>query len=759
MGRSGARGTAVRHGHCVAQCRTAEEAARLIQLLASDGPNASVLDGFEQGLGGAGLKLGVGRKATSEEVRRALAKAQPELARRWVAMRGGRRWAAHPDRDLLEEVMEALDAHSGTIGSEQDEASQRKVKEKSTTTALLAEKVLELQAADQRFQQLLADASEEQRALELKVQETEDEAVQLTHRSHEQSQKISELEQAMAELQERRGPAVPLLTSGCDVETEELEVGFGEGQQNTAEQEQCNGNAQEANGDQKSTKQNHGRHLNLVKAEERNSTELAAVGSELDDQGGMQRTSAEEVITQGSKGSSADKPVQGAVGNQLSTEGNQGSHLPSVPMAGGGIQVYGWQNRNYRHHGYKYNQNLWLVGSDGSWVPPQFEGTWTCSQCHVRETKRAGRTASTAARLMINSVLACLLALVSLHPLSLVPMAQMEQAAKLMDKSGNVGLAAEYRRFIAQQAALASVLGEPEPAESNYTQAVSEMHAQVRAPDEPRPATCNGITIDDIMDGTLDKLEKSCHSLFGLSEYHNLSKEEIEEVGERAKALSAGLKEIGTQLSGAIRDNRGDGVFCRRPTGILCLGVGSWPPRVQEHHLVSQDAINAGVRWAKGSRTICCCSMCLHHSQSLSYSSVDIIGRAASFIESACQPTVVGADFNVSRHFEEVRRDGWRHSLKLAVLCQSPMACSDAPQLLDAFQPLEPLPNLSAEELRCTSRTYALGDNHSTLTDIDFQDPAERLLFTRGRFEHPGDTLHRPLTEGGFEVVGINGFR
>eukprot|EP00959_Pyramimonas_sp_CCMP1952_P144558 3025708-Pyramimonas_sp.AAC.1 len=108
--------------------------------------------------------------------------------------------------------MEALDAHPGTIGSEQDEAGQGKLEEKANTTALLAEKVLELQAADQRYQKLLADTSEEQRALELKVQMTEDEAAQLSHRSHEQSQKISQLEQALAELQERRGAAAGTLT-------------------------------------------------------------------------------------------------------------------------------------------------------------------------------------------------------------------------------------------------------------------------------------------------------------------------------------------------------------------------------------------------------------------------------------------------------------------------------------------------------------------------------------------------------------------
>ncbi|CAK0861000.1 unnamed protein product [Prorocentrum cordatum] len=348
MGRSSARGVAVRHGHSVAHCRTVEEAARLIQLLASDSPDASVLDGFEQGLRGAGEKLGLGRKATSEEVRRALAKAQPELARRWVAMRGGRRWAADPDRDLLQEVMEALDAHPGTIGSEQDEASQGKLEEKANTTALLAEKVLELQAADQRYQKLLADTSEEQRALELKVQMTEDEAAQLSHRSHEQSQKISQLEQALAELQERRGaaagtlsparraegrapfaevPAFPRLASGSGVQTEELEVGVGEGQQNTAEHGQSNGDAQGAYGDQKSTKQNQGRHLNIVKTEERNGTAMEGVGSEFDDQGETLGANAEEVSTKGGKDGSAGKHMQGAVGNQQSTVGNQGSHL------------------------------------------------------------------------------------------------------------------------------------------------------------------------------------------------------------------------------------------------------------------------------------------------------------------------------------------------------------------------------------------------------------------------------------------------
>eukprot|EP00959_Pyramimonas_sp_CCMP1952_P287797 6018654-Pyramimonas_sp.AAC.1 len=50
-------------------------------------------------------------------------------------------------------------------------------------------------------------------------------------------------------------------------------------------------------------------------------------------------------------------------------------------------------------------------------------------------------------------------------------------------------------------------------------------------------------------------------------------------------------------------------------------------------------------------------------------------------------------------------------------------------------------------------------DNRPTLSDIDFPDPVERLLFTRGNFERPGDTPPRPLTEGGFNMVGIDGFR
>eukprot|EP00959_Pyramimonas_sp_CCMP1952_P243047 5080542-Pyramimonas_sp.AAC.1 len=50
-------------------------------------------------------------------------------------------------------------------------------------------------------------------------------------------------------------------------------------------------------------------------------------------------------------------------------------------------------------------------------------------------------------------------------------------------------------------------------------------------------------------------------------------------------------------------------------------------------------------------------------------------------------------------------------------------------------------------------------DNRQTLSDTDFQDPAERLMFTRGIFEHPGGAFHGPLAEGGLEVAGVDGPR
>ncbi|CAK0882929.1 unnamed protein product [Prorocentrum cordatum] len=195
----------------------------------------------------------------------------------------------------------------------------------------------------------------------------EDEAAQLSHRSREQSQKISQLEQALAELQERRGaaagtlsparraegrapfaevPAFPRLASGSGAQTEELEVGVGGGRQNTAEHGQSNGDAQGAHGDQKSTKQNQGRHLNIVKTEERNGTAMEGVGSEFDDQGGTLGANAEEVSTKGGKDGSAGKNMQGAVGNQQSTVGNQGSHLRTYATKQSTSDVQEYQARS-----------------------------------------------------------------------------------------------------------------------------------------------------------------------------------------------------------------------------------------------------------------------------------------------------------------------------------------------------------------------------------------------------------------------------
>ena len=63
----------------------------------------------------AGQILGLGRKATSEEVRSAIKLKDPDLAKRYEAWRGGRRYAAHPDPTLGVEVMELLTKQGGII--------------------------------------------------------------------------------------------------------------------------------------------------------------------------------------------------------------------------------------------------------------------------------------------------------------------------------------------------------------------------------------------------------------------------------------------------------------------------------------------------------------------------------------------------------------------------------------------------------------------------------------------------------------------
>ena len=68
-----------------------------------------LLASWEHVLSRVGAQQGYGRKASSEEDRRALiAHGQPGLAKRWVDMRGGRRAAAHPDPELAQLVLDAL---------------------------------------------------------------------------------------------------------------------------------------------------------------------------------------------------------------------------------------------------------------------------------------------------------------------------------------------------------------------------------------------------------------------------------------------------------------------------------------------------------------------------------------------------------------------------------------------------------------------------------------------------------------------------
>ena len=99
-GRGGQRGIAVRYGHCVAHVESVDQAAHLILKLnsAADdfGSSAAVLQPFEKALRAAGQSFQLGRKASSEEVRLALAAVEPDLAKRWVGRRAGRRYMAHP---------------------------------------------------------------------------------------------------------------------------------------------------------------------------------------------------------------------------------------------------------------------------------------------------------------------------------------------------------------------------------------------------------------------------------------------------------------------------------------------------------------------------------------------------------------------------------------------------------------------------------------------------------------------------------------
>ncbi|CAK0828228.1 unnamed protein product [Prorocentrum cordatum] len=80
----------------------------MVLLADGGGEKDCAFETCEQVLHGAGRSIALGRKAISEEVRRALAQEQPALAKRWSALRAGRRWAAHPDSCLLSEVAAVL---------------------------------------------------------------------------------------------------------------------------------------------------------------------------------------------------------------------------------------------------------------------------------------------------------------------------------------------------------------------------------------------------------------------------------------------------------------------------------------------------------------------------------------------------------------------------------------------------------------------------------------------------------------------------
>ncbi|CAK0902611.1 unnamed protein product, partial [Prorocentrum cordatum] len=175
--------------------------------------------------------LGAGRKATSEEVRKALLSSGldsgRELAKRWVT--------AHPDPHLAYEILEALDAvagaetvvDGGSGGESSDdvpslpqerlaqtavkaEASQEKLDEKANVSALLAGKCLELQEAHQRYQQLLVDTDAARHSLQLQVQESEAKAMEA------QEALVQRLEQA--KMQEK---AMEARCCGLDAELRE----------------------------------------------------------------------------------------------------------------------------------------------------------------------------------------------------------------------------------------------------------------------------------------------------------------------------------------------------------------------------------------------------------------------------------------------------------------------------------------------------------------------------------------------------------
>ncbi|CAK0813035.1 unnamed protein product [Prorocentrum cordatum] len=124
----------VRHGSTVTHLGSVEEAAQFVRLLEAEGrvPGSELdtLNNFEAVLRGAGSHLALGRKATTEEVRRTLVSVgELDLAKRWVTFRAGRRLTAHPDPELADEVLLALEKGGVTSYEAQLEDNLKEIEE------------------------------------------------------------------------------------------------------------------------------------------------------------------------------------------------------------------------------------------------------------------------------------------------------------------------------------------------------------------------------------------------------------------------------------------------------------------------------------------------------------------------------------------------------------------------------------------------------------------------------------------------------
>ncbi|CAK0814544.1 unnamed protein product [Prorocentrum cordatum] len=159
MGRGG--GLSVRHGAAVVHVRTVDEAAELVVKIGLQGRKGetNALEPFESTMRRAGRLLGLGRKASSEEVRRALARqgdsAHLDLAKRWTTARAGRRAAAHPDPDVYDDVIEVLQA-IGT-STQQGETSDSMAAERDGSDS---DGVSTIATFEERMEQRLDDIKE-----------------------------------------------------------------------------------------------------------------------------------------------------------------------------------------------------------------------------------------------------------------------------------------------------------------------------------------------------------------------------------------------------------------------------------------------------------------------------------------------------------------------------------------------------------------------------------------------------------------------